>query len=76
MDDESKDILIKINREAYERSTFEIETQKQKIEELEKLINRLRNQLVIKTQHFNRLENALNIQKKIYVYNDSDSDSD
>lgn len=76
MDDESKDILIKINREAYERSTFEIETQKQKIEELEKLINRLRNQLVIKTQDFNRLENALNIQKKIYVYNDSDSDSD
>ena len=76
MDDESKDILIRIYREAYERSTFEIETQKQKIEELEKLINRLRNQLVIKTQDFNRLENVLNIQKKVYVYNDSDSDSD
>jgi Lon protease-like protein len=76
MDDESKDILIRIYREAYERSKFEIETQKQKIEELEKLINRLRNQLVIKTQDFNRLEYALNTQEKVYVYNDSDSDSD
>lgn len=74
MDDESKDILIRIYREAYERSKFEIETQKQKIEELEKLINRLRNQLVIKTQDFNRLEYALNTQEKVYVYNDSDSD--
>tara|TARA_Y100000992_G_scaffold131415_1_gene86660 strand:- start:3012 stop:3242 length:231 start_codon:yes stop_codon:yes gene_type:complete len=76
MDDESKDILIRIYREAYERSKFEIETQEQKIEELEKLINRLRNQLVIKTQDFNRLENALNTREKVYVYNDSDSDSD
>ena len=76
MDDESKDILIRIYREAYERSKFEIETQKQKIEELEKLINRLRNQLVIKTQDFNRLEHALNTQEKVYVYNYSDSDSD
>ena len=76
MDDESKDILIRIYREAYERSKFEIETQKQRIEELEKLINRLRNQLVIKTQDFNRLEYALNTQEKVYVYNDSDSDSD
>ena len=76
MDDESKDILIRIYREAYERSKFEIETQKQKIEELEKLINRLRNQLVIKTQDFNRLEYALNRQEKVYVYNYSDSDSD
>ena len=75
MDDESKDILIRIYREAYERSRFEIETQKQQLEELEKLVNRLRNQIVIKTQDINRLENVLNRREKMYVYNDTDSDS-
>jgi predicted nucleic acid-binding Zn-ribbon protein len=69
MDDESKDILIRIYREAYERSKFEIETQKQKLEEKQKIINRLENQIRIKSHVISALRN--NVSR-----NNSDTDTD